>query len=200
MCSLRSLSLVLALPLLTGCPSKSEGDRKEAAASASTSASAASVASAAVPVGAAGPRVSADPEPATTVKGLNDPGFAALPLFTKLAVEKQNRPPGALKAEVVFDAITGKMGAMKNRSQLAGFTVVASYCEKADTELGVDVVVCEYPDAASLAKGKGLALKNDVKRREILTVKSSYVSITRFSEAKEAADQAKQIAELVKTL
>jgi hypothetical protein len=131
----------------------------------------------------------------------NDPRFNKLGLFDKLVVEKENRPKDTLKAETVFDAVTGKLGIkLTNRKQLAAWPVHASYCEKADTDLGVDVSVCEFQDGASFDKGKAIADGTKTPRREILRTKTTWVSLTRFSEGKDAEAQAKRISDLVKGL
>lgn len=193
------VTLALLGALASGCkssePAKPDSTKSEAAAAPPLAIASAAIAAAAVTADA-GVWPSSD----TPIKSFEDPRFGALPLFTKLGVERSNRPAGTLTAEKVFEAVSAKYGALKNRTQLAGFTIHAGYCEKADTAHAVDVVVCEYHSADKLAKGKASALKNDVPRREILTVKTSTVSITRFTETKDAADQAKGIAEIVKTL
>jgi hypothetical protein len=189
--------VIIGAALALGCPSKSDAERRSEVKADAMPPPAPSVASAAASMAAP----SAAPPEAPAVTSVKDPRFAQLPLFSKLAVEKQDRPPTALKAETVFDAVAAKLGApLKNRSQLAGFTVLAGYCEKGDTELAVDIVVCEYHDAAALTKGKELALKNKTPRREMLTAKSSWVSVTRFTDTPAAAEQAKLISEVVKSL
>src|SRR5258706_2154621 len=53
------------------------------------------------------------------------------------------------------DLVDAKLGLkLTNRKQLAAWPVMASYCEKAETEIGVDVSVCEFTDGASLDKGR----------------------------------------------
>jgi len=135
------------------------------------------------------------------ITGREDPRFDMLPLFAKLQVEKEYRAD-TVRAETVYDDLTSKLGlTYADRKQVAGFPVLASYCEKAETDPSVDVVVCEYKDAATLQKGRDLAQKTfKLPRREFVVAKTTWISVTRITDTPAATDKAKKIVGVLRGL
>ena len=134
----------------------------------------------------------------SAVKSRKDPQYATLPLFEKLAVERADQPAGSLRADALYDAIEKEGIAVSRRRQVLAFTVDAAYCLKADAAPDIDLIVCEFDDDAGLAKGKKAMLKEPYPRRELLTRKSSTISVTRLSDTKATADVAAKISALVR--
>lgn len=136
------------------------------------------------------------------VTGTDDPKFKQLSIFQKLAVEKAYQPANSLKSTTVYDAI-GKQLSMPitNVHQIAGYPVDAAYCDRGQTDLAVDVMVCEFRDDASAIKSRAFLLKSKhEENRDITALKGSWVSVTVFGKNADAFAQQKKIVELVKNL
>lgn len=74
-------------------------------------------------------------------------------LAQQLQVEAGSRPPDALKAEAVLDALTKEGLPIGDRKQFVARTVLAKYCYGGMTAKATTVTVCEYADAAAATKG-----------------------------------------------
>ncbi len=131
---------------------------------------------------------------------------AAVPLMEVTSEVKSrkdprtDRPANALKAEAVYDGLNGRGIVVTNRRQVLAQIVSAAYCLKADAAPDIDLVVCEFDDNEGVAKGKKMMAVMPYPRREILTWKTSTVSIGRLSDAKPTSDTASKISAFVKTL
>lgn len=134
------------------------------------------------------------------VKSRKDARYAALPLFEKLSVERQDRPQNTLRAETLYDGLQKQGVKISNRHQVLGQIVGAGYCLKADAEPDIDLTVCEFDDEAKMAKGKKEITSIAYPRREIVTSKTSTIGIGRLSEAQATTDMAKKIVAYIKTL
>jgi len=152
-------------------------------------------ATASAPIAAA---TSAAPSISPATPNGGDPNDLA-GLFAKLESEKTNRPAGANPTvEKVFDTISGKSGiALDDKKQIAGFPVGARYCSKAVTKTDIHVVTCEYMDAAAAKKGVETASVTNkyLKRREVVQLRATTLSIHQTAETDAAAADAKKIKE-----
>jgi hypothetical protein len=191
----RPFAVAVILVGLVGC----RRPTPEPPASSDPAAATPSVARVADPAARAGAALTFDAGPPIT--GRDDPRFDMLPLFSKLQIEKEHRP-STVRAETIAGALGSKLGlTYTDRKQVAGFPVLASYCEKAETDPSIDVVVCEYKDASTLQKGRDIARKMfKLPRREFVVAQTTWISVTRISDTPAAADKAKKIAAVLKGL
>lgn len=136
------------------------------------------------------------------VTGPDDPKFKQLGLIQKLAVEKAYQPANALKSTTVYDALKTKLSIPVNSvHQIAGYRVDASYCDRGETDLKVDVMVCEFRDDTSAIKSRAAVLKLPDQGGRVLTaVKGSWISVTVFGKDPNAVAQQKKIVDFVGTL
>ena len=192
-------ALVVATFLLAACSKPSEGLKAGPDAAADVGASTGPVPPGSVTlvqIDASVPLM----EVTSNVKSRKDPQYATLPVFEKLAVERADQPAGSLRADALYDAIEKEGVAVSRRRQVLAFTVGAGYCLKADAVPDIDLIVCEFDDDATLAKGKKAMLKDAYPRRELLTRKMSSISVTRLSDAKATSDAAAKISALAQKL
>jgi hypothetical protein len=101
---------------------------------------------------------SSSPAPAPSATKTLEPSQNLGGVVGELQREAHNRPAVKVTAEKVFDAIEKAGFAIKDRKQVAGWTMNASYCASATTADSAVIAVCEYADAAK-AKA-GLAFMN----------------------------------------
>jgi hypothetical protein len=183
----------LLLAMLAACSKKQPEAAPSPDAATSTLAASASAPAASAP---SLPAAREDTGPPIT--GRNDPRFNALALFSKLEVERANRP-STLRSDTVFDAVAKSLNApLDDRKQVAAYPVLASYCEKATTAASVAVVVCEYPDAATMAQGQDIASKMKIPHRDFVRAQTTWISVTPLAEGPAGAAEAKKVLAAVK--
>ncbi len=116
------------------------------------------------------------------------------PVMNLLADERAARPGGTPTAEAVFEAMKKAGVPTSGESQVLGKTLGAAFCENARTAQGTVLSVCEFKDAATLAKGMEYSTKTFAKalpnrrlfanRSTLLTVNPSENSDSAHAELK----------------
>jgi len=81
------------------------------------------------------------------------------PLFQLLGSERQSRPTGTPRTEVVFSALEQSGLTLTGQTQVLGRVIGASYCENAHTPAGVVFSVCEFKDSATAKEGRAYSLR-----------------------------------------
>jgi hypothetical protein len=135
------------------------------------------------------------------VTGLDDPRFFLLPVAARLEVERVHRPAAAIRVDTVFETATRKLGiALRARRQMPAYPLMAAYCEQAETAAPVSILACEYADADAARRGRDLAMKAVIPRREIILAKSTSISVTPQSDSVGSTDQAKKLVDAMQAL
>lgn len=137
------------------------------------------------------------------VKNPDDPKFNQLSLAERLAVEKASQPPNSLRSTTVYDALQKASIPITKIHQIAAYRIGAWYCDRGETDLGLDVMVCEFRDDESAVKSRAELVKKKQDGREIIALKGSWVSVSVFDGPKAkpgSTEQQKKILEIVKGL
>ncbi len=154
----------------------------------------------------AGPASASAPSATSPIKSASAPASGEInpgTIMEKLEMEAMHRPTANPSVEVVFDAITKKLNiVLEDKKQVAGWTIGARFCQKAVTKSSVHVVVCEFTDGPSAAKGLETASSTNkyLKRREVLLRRSTTLSIHPTAETKQAEADAKKIKDAFNAL
>ncbi len=132
-----------------------------------------------------------EPAPAPPVVA---PPASGLTLSERLFAEARARPPTALRAEVVLDAID-KVSPLGPRHQYVGVTVGASYCSGANTKSGLAISVCEYKSPADAARGRAmLETRYRTVRKQLFTNRATLLNIGLTGALPAAPEETKRIA------
>jgi hypothetical protein len=122
-------------------------------------------------------------------------------LGAKLAAEKASAGRSDPNASAVFAAIENRLGiALSDEMQPLASPLGAAYCKRMTTRHDVYVVVCEYASEESAKVGQSKATNDVVKHREVLQRRASTCAVHRVGETKAAADDAKRIKDLFRSL
>jgi hypothetical protein len=121
-----------------------------------------------------------------------DPALVRLPLSDRLALEADARPVSAVRPEQLERALRERGVLFVRKRQVLASTVGAAYCELAVSSEGLGVSICEFPDAATAARGSAQSHRlfdARIPGRTLATHHGSLLTLTEPQDAR-AADQA----------
>ncbi len=134
------------------------------------------------------------------IQGQKDPRFMRLTVAQRLVIEKANRPADGLRAEAVLDQLGTATGEkVGRRSQVPAWPWSAMYCAQGYTALAVNVLVCEYGNAAATPKPHANARPPE-KGTALVTVRSTTVAISASEKTPEALAQVTKLEGAAKKL
>jgi hypothetical protein len=153
-------SLTGALLATTGCPRRAAPAHDNAGATGSAAGGTAGVAAAAPP-------------------GVGMTGVTT-PIMNLLRDERAARPTDTVAVEAVFAAVTKAGIPTHDQTQVLARTLGASFCENAQTDQGVVLIVCEFKNADTLTQGRAYSLKafgNALPNRHLLANRNTLLTV-----------------------